>query len=79
MDMVKLKVKYEVYRRYEPGPIVVGIINAPTLRSALLALADEVSMYNNKADILDQEEQKRSDIYRRRIIRHTLVCKRRRL
>ena len=57
MDMVKLKVKYEVYRRYEPGPIVVGIINAPTLRSALLALADEVSMYNDKEDILDQEEQ----------------------
>ena len=57
MDMVKRKGKYEVYRRYETGPIVVGIINAPTLRSALLALADEVSMYSDKEDILDQEEQ----------------------
>lgn len=68
--MVRLKIKYEVYLRYERGYAVTGTITAPTLRAALLALADKVGMYFSREDLLQQEKEQR-----RRFLNHEILDK----
>lgn len=68
--MVRLKIKYEVYLRYEQGHAVTGTITAPTLRAALLALADKVGMYFSREDLMKEEAKQR-----RRFLNHELIDK----
>ena len=51
--MVKITVLYEHYVRFGPGPIMMGTVVAPNLREALLTLADKLSMYSRREDILE--------------------------
>lgn len=70
--MVKLKVKYEVYLRYEQGFAITGIINAPTLRAALLALADKVGMYYDREELMQEEKEQRRKFLNKELIKKFL-------
>ena len=54
--MVKITVLYEHYVRFGPGPIMMGTVVAPNLREALLTLADKLSMYSRREEILEDEK-----------------------
>ena len=53
---MKIKVTYQRYERYRETPISEGRITAPDLRTAILALLDEIRMYADSEVILELEE-----------------------
>ena len=54
---MKIKVTYQRYERYQETPISEGHITAPDLRTAILALLDNIGMYVDSEDVLEQEEE----------------------
>ena len=53
---MRIKVVYQRYERYQETPISEGRITAPDLRTAILALLDEIRMYADSEVILELEE-----------------------
>lgn len=54
---MKIKVTYQRYERYQETPISEGHITAPDLRTAILALLDEIGMYVDSEEVLELEEE----------------------
>lgn len=54
---MKIKVTYQRYERYQETPITEGHITAPDLRTAILALLDEIGMYAESEDVLECEKE----------------------
>lgn len=54
---MKIKVTYQRYKRYQETPISEGHITAPDLRTAILALLDNIGMYVDSEDVLALEEE----------------------
>ena len=54
---MKIKVTYQRYERYQETPISEGHITAPDLRTAILALLDEIRMYADSEVVLELEEE----------------------
>lgn len=54
---VRIKVVYQQYKRYQETPISEGHITAPDLRTAILALLDEIGMYVDSEEVLELEEE----------------------
>ena len=54
---IRIKVVYQRYERYQETPISEGHITAPDLRTAILALLDEIGMYADSEEILALEEE----------------------
>ena len=54
---MKIKVVYQRYARYRETPISEGHITAPDLRTAILALLDNIGMYVDSEEVLEQEEE----------------------
>lgn len=54
---MRIKVVYQRYARYRETTISEGHITAPDLRTAILALLDNIGMYADSEDVLEQEEE----------------------
>ena len=54
---MRIKVVYQQYDRYYKTPISEGHITAPDLRTAILALLDEIGMYVDSEEVLELEEE----------------------
>lgn len=54
---MRIKVVYQRYERYQETPISEGHITAPDLRTAILALLDNIGMYVDSEEILELEEE----------------------
>ena len=54
---MKIKVTYQRYERYQETPISEGHITAPDLRTAILALLDNIGMYADSEVVLELEEE----------------------
>lgn len=54
---MRIKVLYQRYERYQETPISEGHITAPDLRTAILALLDEIGMYVDSEEVLELEEE----------------------
>lgn len=54
---MSIKVVYQPYERYQETPISEGRITAPDLRTAILALLDEIGMYVDSEEVLELEEE----------------------
>ena len=54
---MRIKVLYQQYKRYQETPISEGHITAPDLRTAILALLDEIGMYVDSEEVLELEEE----------------------
>ena len=54
---MRIKVVYQRYERYQETPISEGHITAPDLRTAILALLDNIGMYVDSEEILALEEE----------------------
>ena len=54
---IRIKVVYQRYERYQETPISEGHITAPDLRTAILALLDNIGMYVDSEEILELEEE----------------------
>ena len=54
---MRIKVVYQRYERYQETPISEGHITAPDLRTAILALLDEIGMYADSEVVLELEEE----------------------
>lgn len=66
--MVKLRIVYEKYARYENSSIQSGVIIANTLRETLLEALNRIDMYCDKQDILEQEKERGSQFSDKEII-----------
>lgn len=67
--MIKLRVVYLPYERYEDGNVNIGHIKAPTLRSALLEMLNRVNLYLDEESILEIEEEYGRELTADEIIR----------
>ena len=54
---MRIKVVYQRYARYRETTISEGHITAPDLRTAILALLDNIGMYVDSEDVLELEEE----------------------
>lgn len=54
---MRIKVVYQRYERYHETPISEGHITAPDLRTAILALLDNIGMYADSEVVLELEEE----------------------
>ena len=54
---MRIKVVYQRYERYQQTTISEGHITAPDLRTAILALLDEIGLYADSEEILALEEE----------------------
>ena len=54
---IRIKVVYQRYEKYQETPISEGHITAPDLRTAILALLDNIGMYVDSKDVLELEEE----------------------
>ena len=54
---MKIKVVYQRYARYRETNISEGRITAPDLRTAILALLDNIGMYVDSEEVLELEEE----------------------
>lgn len=54
---MRIKVIYQRYERYRETTISEGHITAPDLRTAILALLDNIGMYVDSEEILELEEE----------------------
>ena len=54
---MRIKVIYQRYTRYWETTICEGHITAPDLRTAILALLDNIGMYSDSEEILALEEE----------------------
>lgn len=54
---MKIKVVYQRYARYRETNISEGHITSPDLRTAVLALLDNIGMYVDSEEVLELEEE----------------------